>query len=72
MKEKEEAEENKCNNSGGTEERNGGTERSTVDTMSVLIYIMVRGILMMMTLIIILPAPDSQSLDVVENFDMVI
>ena len=26
MKEKEEAEENKCNNSGGTEERNGGTE----------------------------------------------
>ena len=41
MKEKEEAEENKCNNSGmerrnGTEERNG-TERSTVDTMSVLI-----------------------------------
>ena len=37
MKKKEEAEENKCNNSGGTEERNGGTERSTVDTMSVLI-----------------------------------
>ena len=37
MKEKEEAEENKCNNSGGTEERNGGTERSTVDTISVLI-----------------------------------
>ena len=35
MKEKEEAEENKCNNSGT--ERNGGTERSTVDTMSVLI-----------------------------------
>ena len=35
MKEKEEAEENKCNNS-GTERRNG-TERSTVDTMSVLI-----------------------------------
>jgi len=26
MKEKEEAEENKCNNSGGTERRNGGTE----------------------------------------------
>ena len=42
MKEKEEAEENKCNNSGGTEERNGGTERSTVDTMSVLIYSPVR------------------------------
>ena len=37
MKEKEEAEENKCNNSGT--ERNGGTEerRNTVDTMSVLI-----------------------------------
>ena len=39
MKEKEEAEENKCNNSGGTEERNG-TEQSTVDTMSVLIYVL--------------------------------
>ena len=37
MKEKEEAEENKCNNS-GTEERNG-TERSIVDTMSVLIIL---------------------------------
>jgi len=40
MKEKEEAEENKCNNSGGTEERNGGTERSTVDTMSVLMIML--------------------------------
>ena len=30
MKEKEEAEENKCNNSGGTEEWNGTERRSTV------------------------------------------
>ena len=36
MKEKEEDEENKCNNS-GTERRNV-TKRSTVDTMSVLMY----------------------------------
>ena len=38
MKDKEEAEENKCNNS-GTERRNGTEEWSTVDTMSVLMTI---------------------------------